>query len=66
MRLPINKGPDFTPSQWMAAASGFVVSAGAAHVLALSRNWGAVLVVAGFCVPPAVVGWLQARRRRTS
>jgi hypothetical protein len=39
MGLPINRGPDFTPSQWIAAAIGFFVSVGAAHVLALTRNW---------------------------
>jgi hypothetical protein len=66
MGLPINRGPDFTPSQWIAAAIGFFVSVGAAHVLALTRNWAIVLIVAGFCAPPAIVGWLKVKSRRLS
>lgn len=66
MKLPINKGPDFTPSQWIAAAIGLLATAGAAHVLTLSRNWSAVLILAGLCVPPVIIGWLNARDRQSS
>jgi hypothetical protein len=66
VNLPINKGPDFTPSQWIAAAVGFFVSAGTADTLAaqgyLTRNWAVALTVAGFCLPPAIVRWLTARK----
>ncbi|MBU6457126.1 MAG: hypothetical protein KGQ48_06250, partial [Bradyrhizobium sp.] len=61
---------DFTPSQWVAAMAGFFVSAGAAHILVaqgyLPRNWAMILVVVGFGAPPAIVGWLKARKRKVS
>ena len=64
-KLTINKGPDFTPSQWAAAAMGLLASGGAAHVIELCRNWSVVLIAAGLCVPPAIVGWLNTRKRRS-
>jgi hypothetical protein len=70
MNLPINKGPDFIPSQWIAAVAGLFVSFGVTHVLTeqgyLARNWAMVLVAAGFCVPPVIIGWLRARQRNVS
>ena len=66
MGLPINKGPDFTPSQWMAAAIGAFALAGISHVLSLSRSWSVVLIAVGFCLPPAIIGWLNSKNRRLS
>jgi hypothetical protein len=70
MGLPINKGLDFTPAQWTAAFAGFLASGGLAHVLVvqgyLSKNWAMIPVILGFGVPPAVVGWLQSRKRDAS
>lgn len=67
MNLPINKGLDFTPLQWTAAAAGFFVSGVAARILVLQdylpRTWAVILVIMGFGVPPAIVGWLKARKR---
>jgi hypothetical protein len=65
--LEINKGPDWTPAQWIAGAAGFFASAAVAHFLAVqgyvSRNWAVAMVVAGVGVPTAVIGWLGARKR---
>lgn len=70
MSLPINKGLDFTPAQWIAAFAGFMLSGGAAHILVLrgylSENWSAILVIVGFGLPPAIVGWLKSRKRSQS
>lgn len=64
MTLPINKGPDFTPSQWIAATIGLFVSLAAAQLLAVTKIWSVAMMIAGFSVPPAIVGWLKARGRR--
>ena len=67
MSLPINKGLDLTPLQWTAAAAGFFVSGAAARTLVLEgylpRNWAVILVIIGFGVPPAIIGWLKTRKR---
>jgi hypothetical protein len=42
------------------------LAAGAAHVLALSKTWSVVLMLAAFCLPPAIIGWLKTRRHRLS
>ncbi|MEH2525268.1 hypothetical protein V1288_003177 [Bradyrhizobium sp. AZCC 2176] len=69
--VKINKGPYWwTPVQWTAGFAGFFVSAALAHVLVsqgyLTKNWGTVIIGAGLCVPVAIVGWLQAKKRRGS
>ncbi|QPF94097.1 hypothetical protein [Bradyrhizobium commune] len=70
MSLPINKGLDLTPAQWIAAWAGFFLSAGLAHVLValgyLSRNWAIIPVIIGFGAPPAIVGWLKSRKQGRS
>ena len=67
MVLPVRKGPDFTPAQWTAAAAGFMVSSAIAQILvvqgSLAKNWAVALVVIGFGVPPAIIGWLKSRKR---
>jgi len=68
--MQINKGPDWTAAQWTAAATGFFASASVGHVLVAqgyaTRNWAVILVAIGLCVPPAIVGWLDARKRQKS
>jgi hypothetical protein len=70
MRLPIRKGLDFTPSQWIAAFAGFFLSAALAHILVgqgyLPRNWAVILVIIGFGAPPGIVGWLAQRKNEVS
>lgn len=66
MELPINRGPDFSPPQWLAAAMGLLMSAGAAHIFALTQTWSVALMIVGFCLPPAVLSWLEMRRRKLS
>ena len=65
--LILNKGPDWTANQSVAGALGFFVSAAVAHLLVsqgyATRNWAVILVAVGVCLPPAVVGWLDARKR---
>jgi hypothetical protein len=66
--LEINKGPDWNPTQWVAGATGFFVSAAVAHLLVAqgyaTKNWATILIGIGLCVPPAIVGWLAARKRK--
>lgn len=70
MSLPINKGLDFTPAQWIAAWTGFFLGAGLSHILVvqgyLSRNWAIIPVIIGFGAPPAIVRWLKSRKRDVS
>jgi hypothetical protein len=70
MCLPINKGLDFTPAQWIAAFAGFFLSGGLAHILVvqgyLPENWALIPVIIGFGAPPAIVGWLKSRKRNVS
>jgi hypothetical protein len=58
--MEINKGPDWRSAQWVAAAAGFVVSAAISYVLVshygVDRRWAVVVIAAGLCVPPFVVG----------
>ncbi|WP_143278945.1 hypothetical protein [Bradyrhizobium sp. C9] len=62
--LPIDKEKDFASSQWVAAAAGFVISAGMAGLSDLTRVWAVVLVVAGFAGPPAIMGLFKTRKLR--
>jgi hypothetical protein len=66
--MQINKGPDWTAAQMTAGAIGFFASAGVGHLLVsqgyATRHWAVILVAIGLCVPPAIVGWLDVRRRR--
>jgi hypothetical protein len=66
MGLPINKGPSWNTSQYTAAIVGFLSAAGAAQVLLyydlIPRNLSIVVVLAGFGVPPFIVGWWQKRK----
>ena len=66
--MEINKGPDWNATQWLAGVIGFFASAAVAQVLVsqgyATRNWAVIMVVTGLCVPPAVVGWLGARKRQ--
>jgi hypothetical protein len=66
--MNMNKGPDWTPNQWVAGAVGFFVSAAVVHLPFVqgyvAKNWGTILIAVGLCVPPAVIGWLNARKRR--
>ena len=66
--MDMNKGPDWTANQWVASAVGFFGSAAVARLLGsqgyVTKNWGTILIAVGLCVPPAVVGWLNARKRR--
>ena len=66
--MDMNKGPDWTPNQWVAGAVGFFVSAAVGHLLFIqgyvTKNWGTILIAVGLCVPPAIIGWLNARKRR--
>jgi hypothetical protein len=66
--LEINKGPDWTAAQWVAGATGFFVSAGIAHLLVsqgyATRNWAVILIIIGLGAPPAIVGWLDAKKRQ--
>jgi CDP-diglyceride synthetase len=66
--MDMNKGPDWSPNQWVAGAVGFFVSAAVGHLLFVhgyvTKNWGTILIAIGLCVPPAVIGWLNARKRR--
>lgn len=69
--MEINKGPYWwTPAQWTAGAVGFFASAALAHILVslgyLTKDWGTVIIGAGLCVPVAIVGWLKAKKRRSS
>jgi hypothetical protein len=70
MSLPVRKGLDFTPSQWIAAFAGFFASAGLASILgaqgSVSRNWATVMVILGFGLPPTIVGWFAKRKRDVS
>jgi hypothetical protein len=63
--LPINKGLDLTPAQWTAAGAGLFVSAAVARLLVfegdIPRNWAIILVIIGFGVRPALIGWLRKR-----
>ena len=66
--MDMNKGPDWTPNQWVAGAVGFFVSAAVVHLPLVqgyvAKSWGTILIAVGLCVPPAVIGWLDARKRR--
>ena len=66
--LLINKGPDWTAAQSTAGAIGFFASAGVAYLLVsqgyVTRNWAVILVAIGLCVPPAIVGWLDVKKRQ--
>jgi UDP-N-acetylmuramyl pentapeptide phosphotransferase/UDP-N-acetylglucosamine-1-phosphate transferase len=66
--MEINKGPDWTATQFTAGAIGFFASAAVAHVLVAqgyaARNWAVILIAIGLCVPPAIVRWLDVRKRR--
>ncbi len=66
MSLPINKGPDWTASQYTAAGVGFFVGSAAAQVLSyyglIPGNLAIVVVVAASAVPPFIVGWWQKRK----
>ncbi len=66
--VEINKGPDWTAAQWVAGAAGFFASAGVSHLLVsqgyAARNWAVIVIVVGLGAPPAIVGWLDARKRR--
>ena len=68
--METNKGPDWTAAQLTAGAIGFFASAAVGRVLVsqgyATRNWAVILVAIGLCVPPAIVGWLDARKRRKS
>jgi hypothetical protein len=68
--MEINKGPDWTAAQSIAAAIGFFASAAVAHLLNsqgyATGKWPVILIAIGLCVPPAIVGWLDARKRRKS
>jgi hypothetical protein len=63
----MNKGPDWTPAQWIAASVGFFSSAALAGILGregyLTKGWGTVLIGAGLCIPPAIIRWREARKR---
>lgn len=65
--MKFNNGPDGSPAQWIAGAVGFFASLALARVLVsqgyLTKSWGTVLVGAGLCVPVAIVGWLEAKKR---
>jgi hypothetical protein len=68
--MQINKGPDWTAAQFTAGAIGFFGSAAVAHLLVsqgyATRNWAVILVGVGLCVPPAIVAWLDVRKRQKS
>jgi hypothetical protein len=68
--LLINKGPDWTAAQGTAAAIGFFAAAGIGRVLVAqgytTRNWAVILMAIGLCVPPAIVRWLDVRKRQKS
>lgn len=68
--LEINKGLDWTATQWVAAAAGFFASAGMAQLLVwqgyATRNWAIILVIIGFGAPPFIVGWLDVRKHKRS
>jgi len=67
MSLPINKGPDWNTSQYTASGFGFFAGAGAAQALlhfhVIGRSLAIAVVLAGFAVPPFVIGWWQRRKR---
>ena len=66
--MEINKGPDWTAAQWVAGAAGFFVSAGLAHLLVsqgyAARDWAVIVIAVGLGAPPAIAGWLGARKRQ--
>ena len=68
--MEINKGLDWTPTQWIAGAAGFLASAGASHLLVsqgyATRNWAVILILIGLGAPPAIVGWLDKKKRQKS
>jgi hypothetical protein len=68
--MEINKGPDWTAAQLTAGAIGFFASGAVAHLLVsqgyVTRNWAVILIAIGLCVPPAIVRWLDARKRQKS
>jgi hypothetical protein len=70
MSLPINKGLDLSPAQWIAAFAGFFLSSGLARILVvqgyLPENWAPIPVIIGFGAPPAIIGWLKSRKRNVS
>jgi uncharacterized protein (DUF1684 family) len=63
-----NEGVIGPPIAHTVAAAGMLSAMGLAHVLAsmgyLSRNWGVVLVLAGYAIPFAVARELVAKRMR--
>jgi|GEM_PF-4148852 len=57
--MQINKGPDWSATQWLAAAIGFFVSSAVAYVLVwhygVDRHWAVILVVIGLGGPPFLI-----------
>jgi hypothetical protein len=65
--LKMNEGAIRLPVGHVAAVAGALSAMGLGHVLSsmgyhLSRNWGVVLIVAGYAIPFAVARELAARR----
>ena len=62
----MNKGPDWTPAQWIAGIAGFFVCAALAYFLDLPKGWGTVLMAVGLCIPAAIIRWRTAKNRNSS
>ena len=64
----VNEGVIGPPIAHTAAAVGMLSAMGLTHVLAsmgyLSRNWGVVLILAGYAIPFAIARELVAKRMR--
>jgi hypothetical protein len=60
----LSKGPIGPPVAHTAGWVGVFSSVALSHFLNLPKNWGTVLMAAGFCIPFAVARELAAKRRR--